>query len=117
MKTVLIVDDSDYMRAIIREHLDDSKFEVIGEAGTGDEAIELALELEPDIITMDNILPDMMGSDITRILIQEEELDSKIIMISAVGQESAIKEGLANRACAYLVKPFDSADLIKALNS
>lgn len=114
-KNVLIVDDSLYMRTLIKDTLEQSGYQVIGLASNGEEAIDLAFELQPDIITLDNILPDMIGTDILKVY-QEEGLPSKVIMISAVGQESVIHEGLSLGAKAYLVKPFTNDQLLQEVN-
>jgi two-component system chemotaxis response regulator CheY len=111
-KTVLIVDDSLYMRTMINEALLTAGFNVVGQAGNGESAIDMALELQPDLITLDNILPDMIGTDILRVLKQEENIKSRVVMISAVGQESVIQEGLSLGASDYIVKPFTSEGLI-----
>jgi len=113
-KTVLIVDDSLYMRTLIKNAVVEGGYEVVGEAANGEEAIDLALELLPDIITLDNILPDMIGTDILKVY-HEEELTSKVVMISAVGQESVIQEGIKLGAIEYIVKPFTSEKLIEVL--
>lgn len=114
-KTVLIVDDSLYMRTLINEALIEAGFDVVGQAGNGEAAIDMAIELQPDLITLDNILPDMIGTDILRVLKQEENIKSKVIMISAVGQESVIQEGLSLGASDYIVKPFTSESLVTAV--
>jgi two-component system, chemotaxis family, chemotaxis protein CheY len=114
-KNVLIVDDSLYMRTVIKDALEGAGFRVVGQAANGEEAIDLAFDLQPDIITLDNILPDMIGTDILKVY-TEEGLLSKVIMISAVGQESVIQEGLSLGAKAYIVKPFTSEQLINELN-
>lgn len=116
-KNVLIVDDSMFMRTMINDALVGAGYNVVGQAGDGETAIEMALELEPDIITLDNILPDMIGLDILRILLKEEELDTKVVMISAVGQDSAINEGKSLGAKDYIVKPFTSDDLVEKINN
>ncbi|MEK6482575.1 response regulator, partial [Catalinimonas sp. 4WD22] len=103
-KSVLIVDDSLYMRTLIKDAVEEGGYEVVGQAANGEEAIDLAIELQPDIITLDNILPDMIGTDILKVY-QEEELTSKVVMISAVGQESVIAEGKSLGAHDYIVKP------------
>ena len=110
-KNVLVVDDSLYMRTVIKDALETAGYKVVGQAANGEEAIDLAFELQPDIITLDNILPDMIGTDILKVYTQEGLL-SKVIMISAVGQESVIQEGLTLGAKAYIVKPFTSDQLI-----
>jgi len=116
-KTVLIVDDSMFMRATIKNSLQPAGYEVVGEAANGEDAIELALSLKPDIITLDNILPDMIGIDILRILMEEGLVETKIIMVSAVGQDSVIKEGLKIGARDYVVKPFTPATLLEKVNA
>jgi two-component system, chemotaxis family, chemotaxis protein CheY len=114
-KNVLIVDDSLYMRTTIKDSLESAGFNIVGQAVNGEEAIDLAFDLQPDIITLDNILPDMIGTDILKVY-TEEGLLSKVIMISAVGQESVIQEGLSLGAKAYLVKPFTPDQLINEVN-
>ncbi len=112
-KNVLIVDDSMFMRSMISEALLGAGYNIVGQAADGETAIEMALELEPDIITLDNILPDMIGLDILRILKEEEKIGSKIIMVSAVGQDAAITEGKELGALDYIVKPFTNEDLVE----
>ena len=114
-KKVLIVDDSMYMRSLIRDALEGAGYTVIGEAANGETAIDLALELDPDLITLDNILPDMIGIDILKVL-KEEGLQSKIVMVSAVGQQSVINEGMKLGATDYIVKPFTSEHLIEVIS-
>lgn len=113
-KKILIVDDSVYMRSIIKEVLTAANYEIIGQAGNGEEAIDRALELSPDLITLDNILPDMLGLDIIKTL-KEEGTTSKILMISAVGQQSVIDTGMALGADGYLVKPFSNEQLLEKI--
>lgn len=114
-KTVLIVDDSMYMRTLIKDALVEAGYEVLGEAENGESAIDQAMELNPDLITLDNILPDMIGIDILKVIKGEESLKSKVIMISAVGQESVVQEGLQIGAEDYIVKPFTSEQLITSV--
>lgn len=114
-KNVLIVDDSLYMRTIIKDALEANGYTVVGQASNGEEAIDLAFELNPDYITLDNILPDMIGTDILKVY-KEEGLDAKVIMISAVGQESVVNEGISLGAVDYIVKPFTNDQLIQAMS-
>ncbi|WKK78142.2 response regulator [Marivirga salinae] len=113
-KKVLIVDDSLYMRTLIKDALEEGGYEIVGQASNGEEAIDLAFELQPDIITLDNILPDMIGTDILKVY-KDEGLPSKVYMISAVGQNSVIEEGMSLGAEDYIVKPFTSEQLVQAL--
>ena len=115
-KNVLIVDDSLYMRTLIKDVLEKEGFQVIGQAANGEEAIDMAFELQPDIITLDNILPDMIGTDILKVY-KNEGLQSKVVMISAVGQESVIAQGLSFGATAYIVKPFTAEQLLNVVST
>ena len=113
-KKILIVDDSLYMRTVIKEALVTAGYDVVGQAADGETAIDLAIELQPDLITLDNILPDMLGLDILKV-IKSEELKSKVVMISAVGQQTVIDEGLNLGADDYIVKPFNNDQLISKI--
>jgi two-component system chemotaxis response regulator CheY len=114
-KRVLIVDDSLYMRTIIKDALSEVGFEIVGQAADGESAIDQALELEPDLITLDNILPDMLGLDVIKVL-KAEKCQARILMISAVGQQSVINAGLELGANDYLVKPFTPEVLLEKVN-
>lgn len=116
MKTVLVVDDSLYMRTMISDALTKAGYNIIAQAANGEAAIDMALEHQPDLITLDNILPDMIGTDILRVLKQDEKISSKVVMISAVGQESVIQEGMSLGASNYIVKPFTSEGLVDTIN-
>jgi two-component system, chemotaxis family, chemotaxis protein CheY len=117
MKSVLIVDDSMYMRSLISDALTKAGYSVVGQAANGEQAIDMAMMHKPDLITLDNILPDMIGTDILRVLKQDEKLESKIVMISAVGQESVVQEGMQLGASKYIVKPFTQEGLVEAINA
>lgn len=112
---VLVVDDSLYMQSIIKDTLEEAGFDIVGLAANGETAVDLALETEPDLITLDNILPDMLGLDVIKVL-KDEEVNAKILMISAVGQQSVINTGLSLGANGYLVKPFTGEQLLEKIN-
>lgn len=110
-KSVLIVDDSIYMRSLIKTALSGAGYNVVGEAANGEQAIDLAIDLQPDLITLDNILPDMMGFEILKVL-KDEGVESKVIMVSAVGQQTVVNKGISLGASEYIVKPFTEEDLL-----
>ena len=105
-KTVLIIDDSFYMRSVLRKYLETAGYTVVGEAENGEQGIDMALSLKPAVITLDIILPDMVGLDIIKVL-KTENLLTKIVLISIVEQSVVIKKGLELGANAYLMKPFN----------
>jgi len=111
-KTVLVIDDSKYMRTLITQVLEEADYDVVGQAETGEDAVEQVLEYKPDLITLDTVLPDMLGMDVLEIL-KEEEVDTKVVMVSAVGQEDVVQEGLDAGASSYIVKPFENSFLLE----
>lgn len=115
-KSVLIIDDSIYMRTLISNALTENGYNVVGMAADGNTGIEMSLELEPDVITLDNVLPDMLGLDILKVL-KEEGIKSNIVMVSAVGQKSVVDEGMSLGASDYIVKPFTNNDLVEKVNN
>ncbi len=115
-KKVLIIDDSAFMRDFIEDALTDEGWEVVGLAEDGDTGIEMALTLEPDLITLDNVLPDMLGVDIAKILKIDEAIASKIIMISALKQDSVVAQSKANGVEDYIAKPFSKEVLMEKVN-
>ncbi|BDU50389.1 response regulator [Haliovirga abyssi] len=116
MIKLLVVDDSLFMRQMLKNILPRDKFEVVGEASTGKEAISKFKELEPDLITMDITMPDMDG--ITAVKeIRRISPEAKVIMCSAMGQKPMIREALEAGAIDFIIKPFDKDKAIKILEA
>lgn len=115
-KTVLIVDDSIYMRMLIKQAVEKMGYQVIGEAANGAAAIELAIEHEPDLITLDNVMPDMFGAEVLKVL-KDEGIGSEIIVISAVGQKAVIDKEKELGIAEFIVKPFTEEQLIDVVTS
>lgn len=115
-KTILIVDDSVYMRMLIKTAVEKIGYQVIGEAPNGETAIELAIEHEPDLITLDNVMPDMFGIEVLQTL-KDEGIRSEVIVISAVGQKSVIEKEKALGIAEFIVKPFTEDQLIDIITS
>ncbi len=115
MKRVLVVDDAAFMRASLKMMLERNDYQVIGEAKDGREAVIKYAELKPDIVTMDITMPEMTGIEAVK-AIKVLDQDARIVMISAMGQESLVREAIMSGAEGFLVKPFQEADVIKALS-
>lgn len=111
----MIVDDSFYMRTMLKNILTDAGYDVVGEAPNGQTALELAKETKPDLITLDVILPDNTGLDVLK-GIKKEQPDMKVIIVSAVGQEVIVNEALENGALDYIVKPFSEEKVLEAVS-
>ncbi len=114
---VLVVDDSEYMRSQLRIAIEEAGFTVVGEAKSGEEAIDKAFELTPNVITLDYILPDMVGTQVLKVLKQKEKIDAHIIIVSGIAQESAINQGYELGAADYIIKPFTTKKIIDSINN
>ncbi|MBD2717056.1 response regulator [Microvirga sp. STR05] len=112
---ILIVDDSFYMRTMLKNMLTDAGYEVVGEAANGQQALEMAASAKPDLITLDVILPDNTGLDVLK-GIRQNDPDVKVVMCSAVGQEVIVNEALESGASAYIVKPFSEEKVLEIVS-
>lgn len=115
VKRVLIVDDACFMRASIKNILQKNGFEVAGEAVDGLDGICKYRELNPDVVTMDITMPEMMGLDALKSIL-EIDPRSKVIMVSAMGQEGMVRESILLGAKSFIVKPFKEEQIVKVLN-
>ncbi|MFW6079511.1 MAG: response regulator [Gemmatimonadota bacterium] len=113
-KTALICDDAIFMRTMLGDILKQAGFEIVGEAETGEEAVEKYRELEPDLVTMDIVMPDMGGIDAVREIIAEYP-DAKILMCSAMGQQALVVEAVQAGARDFVVKPFQPSRVLEAV--
>ena len=114
MARVLVADDASFMREMIREIVETDGHEVVGEASDGEEAFTEFKRLKPDVVTMDIVMPRCSGIDSTRKII---ELDASacVVMCSALGQESLVKEALEAGARDFVVKPFKPDDVLATI--
>ena len=115
VKRILIVDDTAFMRLSLRAMLERNGFEVIGEAENGSVAVNKYKELRPDIVTMDITMPVMDGIQALK-EIRQFDSNSKVVMISALGQESYVREAVMLGAKGFVIKPFKEDYVIKTLN-
>jgi len=109
---ILIVDDAVFMRNMIKDIFTGDEFEVIGEAANGVEAIEKYKELQPDVVTMDIVMPLKSGIEAVKEIVTEFN-DAKIVMCSALGQDSLIMEAIEAGAKDFIVKPFKADKVIE----
>jgi len=111
---VLIVDDAIFMRKMISDILVENGMEVVGEADTGAKAVEKYMELRPDLVTMDIIMPEMNGIDAVR-KIMEFDSKARIVMCSALGQQALVQEAITAGAKDFLIKPFNAARVVEVI--
>ncbi len=114
MAKVLIVDDAAFMRMMIKDILEKNGFEVIGEANNGIKAVEMYKAEKPDVVTMDITMPDMDGIEAVK-AIKSFDADAKIIMCSAMGQQSMVMDAIRAGAKDFIVKPFQADRVLEAI--
>ncbi len=110
-KRVLVVDDSVFMRDIIKDIFAAGGFEVVGEAGNGVEAVEKYKDLKPDLVTMDLVMPYRNGIDATREILRQDQR-ALVVMCSALGQETMVMEAIEAGAVDFIVKPPRAEDVL-----
>lgn len=114
LRTVLICDDAVFMRTMLSDILSQAGFSVVGQAQTGEEAVAKYKELQPDLVTMDIVMPDMGGIEAVRRIVAEYP-DAKILMCSAMGQQSLVVEAIQAGARDFVVKPFQPSRVLEAV--
>lgn len=111
----LLVDDSPIIHNLLRKSLERNGYEVCGDAKNGKEGFEMYKTLKPDIVFMDVTMPILDGIESVK-LIKEFDKDSRIIMLTAMGDEEIIKEAKSVGVDIFLKKPFDDFKIISAIS-
>ncbi|HTY75859.1 MAG TPA: response regulator [Candidatus Nanoarchaeia archaeon] len=119
MATILVADDSVYMRNLLKRILDESGYEVIGEASNGDEAIEKYQLLKPDILLLDIVMGEgkiaKTGLDALRKIVAEDP-QAKVVICSALDENNLVNDAMKAGAKSFVVKPFEPEKLLEALS-
>lgn len=111
--TVIVAEDEALIRLDLVELLTEEGYDVVGEAGDGEEAVKLARELEPDLVIMDVKMPKMDGISAAEII--AEERIAPVVMLTACSQRDLVERAREAGAMAYVVKPFGASDVIPAI--
>ena len=114
MAKILIVDDAAFMRMMIKDILTKNGYEVVAEAGNGVEAVELYKSHQPDLVTMDITMPEMDGIEAVK-QIKAVNPAAKVIMCSAMGQQSMVMDAIKAGANDFIVKPFQADRVLEAV--
>jgi two-component system chemotaxis response regulator CheY len=114
MARILVVDDAMFMRAMIKDILIKGGYEIIGEAGNGAEALAKYQELKPDAVTMDITMPEADGIQGLK-SIKAFDANAKVVMCSAMGQQTMVIEAIQAGARDFIVKPFDATRVLGAI--
>ena len=110
---VVIAEDEAIIRLDLKETLQEEGYDVVGETGRGDEAVELVRELAPDLAILDIKMPGMDGLEAARAISAERK--SAVLILTAFSQRDLIEQARDAGALAYLVKPFQRSELIPAV--
>src|SRR4051795_578360 len=114
MARVLVVDDAAFMRKMVSDALAKGGHEVVGEAGDGGEAVARYQELRPEVTTLDITMPEKDGLAALKEIIALDPA-ARVIMCSALGQESKVLEAVRSGAKEFVVKPFQPDRVIDAV--
>jgi two-component system chemotaxis response regulator CheY len=115
MARVLVVDDAAFMRKMVSDALAKGGHEVVGEAGNGQEAVDRFQELKPDLMTLDITMPEKDGLQALKEIIALDPA-ARVVMCSALGQESKVLESIKIGAKDFVVKPFQPDRVIGAVD-
>lgn len=110
---VVIAEDEAIIRLDLKETLQEEGYDVVGETGRGDEAVELVRQLEPDLAILDVKMPGLDGLAAAREISTEKK--SAVLILTAFSQRDLIEQARDAGALAYLVKPFQRSELIPAV--
>ncbi|MEX2627181.1 MAG: response regulator [Ilumatobacteraceae bacterium] len=110
---VVIAEDEAIIRMDLRETLEEEGYEVVGETGRGDDAVELVRDLQPDLAILDVKMPGLDGLSVADVINREKICG--VLVLTAFSQREVVEQARDAGALAYLVKPFQKSDLIPAI--
>jgi two-component system, response regulator PdtaR len=110
---VVIAEDEAIIRMDLRETLQEEGYDVVGETGRGDQAVELVRDLQPDLAILDIKMPGMTGLEAAAIINAEKICG--VLMLTAFSQREVVEQARDAGALAFLVKPFQKSDLVPAI--
>src|SRR4051812_24101255 len=114
MARVLVVDDAAFMRKVLGDALTGGGHEVVAEASNGAEAVETFKDVRPDIVTLDITMPEKDGITALKEILAVDPA-ARVVMCSALGQESKVLESIKAGAKDFVVKPFQPERVLDAL--
>lgn len=114
MYKILVVDDAGFMRKMIQSHLGKAGYDTFIEGEDGQRAVDLFQEHGPDLVIMDITMPNMDGIEALR-RIKQSNPSAKVVMCSAMGQESMVMEAIKLGALDFIVKPFKPERIIQTV--
>ncbi len=112
---VLIVDDYDMTRTLLKIILRGQRFEIVGEATDGEEGVAMCEKLRPDIVLLDVVMPKLNGLDALA-KIKASSHQPMVLMVSSAEEDGIVEQALHLGASGYILKPFNTASVIETLN-
>lgn len=116
MAKILLVDDAAFMRKVIKDTLTKNGYTDLYEAVDGADAVEKFTEINPDLVIMDITMPNMDGLQALK-KIKEADAGAKVVMCTAMGQESMVVDAIKSGARDFIVKPFNSERIVQTVNA
>lgn len=116
MGRILVVDDTMFMRTLLKNILFSGSHDIVGEAEDGEDAVEKYRSLKPDLVTMDVVMPKMNGIEALKAIMASDP-NAKVVMCTAVGQEQMVKLAIKTGAKGYIVKPFQAPKVLEEVNN
>jgi two-component system chemotaxis response regulator CheY len=111
---VIIVDDSDFSRSIIRKILIEEGYQVVAEANSAENAMLLLKDYNPDIIITDIVMPEISGIELT-LTLSKKFPEISVIVVSSLSQEHIVLEAISAGASDFIAKPIDKQQLIDSV--
>ena len=111
---ILVVDDAAFMRMMLKDILTKGGYDVVGEAGDGNEALLKYQELKPNLVTLDITMPDKDGIAALKD-IKAYDPNAVVVMCSAMGQQSMVIEAIQSGAKDFIVKPFQADRVLESI--
>ena len=113
--SIVIVDDNDMMRGILRGILRGEEYDVVGEARNGHSAVDIVNRLKPDIVCMDIMMPEMDGIE-ALCEIKAKNPNVEVVMVTSNSDEDTVQDSIQNGASGFIIKPFNAARVLNTLN-
>jgi two-component system chemotaxis response regulator CheY len=116
MGNILIVDDTLFMRTLLKNILFSGGHTIVGEAENGEDAVAKYRDLKPNLVTMDVVMPKMNGIEALK-AIRQMDPNARVIMCTAVGQEQMVKLAIKSGAKGYIIKPFQAPKVLEEVKN
>lgn len=113
-KRVLVVDDSPFMRMLVKNVLVPNGYEIVAEASDGAQAIQAYKEKKPDLVTMDLVMPGVDGIKALQ-GIRETDPAARVVMVTSAGQASMMMEAMRLGSAGYITKPFQADKMLETV--